>query len=283
MIQNLTIKVLVDNTASGKMLAEHGLSFYIEADDKKILFDTGQGNVIRYNLKKMKIDLSGIDSLVLSHGHYDHTGGIPEITEFLPDDLNVYAHPGCFNAKYAVSGGGYDNPESENKRYIGISQDSKTFLQQLRKPMNFINHITEIAPDIFLTGEIPRNNQFENVESRFRLEDMNHDEIVDDQAIFFRTRKGTVVLTGCCHSGMGNTLEYVADYLESEKIYGIIGGLHLKNADSQRIDYTLKMISKYKLNFIAPCHCTGMLRTAEIYRAFPNIFAECSAGTSFKF
>jgi len=275
MIKNLKITVVVDNTASRTCLAEHGLSYYVEIDGKRLFFDSGQGKIIRNNCDKLGIDPLRANALVLSHGHYDHTGGIKYLAEHFSDNVRVYIHPGVLEKKYAK--------DNDKFRYNGTTKKNKDWLKSIGKRLVFTEKPTKIFKDVWVTGEVPRIHRIEKIEKIcfLRKDTNNPDNLIDDQSMFFYTTKGIVVLLGCCHSGIGNTLDYISKLTGRKEIYAVIGGMHLKDVSQKRLDFSAKILKKYKLKLFAPCHCTGQKSAAYLYAKNPDIFHECYAGKTF--
>ena len=276
MIKNLKITVIVDNSASRYLLAEHGVSYYIECDSKRIFFDSGRGKIIKYNCNKLDIDPLRANAFVVSHGHYDHTGGIKYLAENFSDNVKVYVHPAAFEKKYTLN---------ENKfRYIGIAKKNKEWIKNKDKQRLFLTKKpTKIFKNIWVTGEVPRINEIEKVEEKYCLnKDINqHDILIDDQSMFFYSNSGIVVLLGCCHSGIGNTLDYISELTGEKEIYAVIGGMHLSNASRERLDFSAKILKKYKVKLFAPCHCTGQKSSAYLFSKNQKNFNECYTGKTF--
>ncbi len=275
MIKKLKITVVVDNSTSKNLLSEHGLSFYIEADDKKILFDTGKGKAFEENFETLKIDANKLDYLVLSHGHYDHTNGIGFVLKNASDKLKLFLHKKAFESKYSVWEDGVRN--------IGMSKGNILEINKLKNRLIFTNNYTKIDNYIFVTGEIPKEYNIDESTNYFYTDEAgeNIDYLIDDQSMFFNTEKGIVVLLGCCHSGLENTLNYIAELAKVNKIYAVIGGMHLKGSKQEDLNLVVDSFIKYDVKLLAPCHCTGQKETAFIYSKFPKVFSECFAGKGF--
>lgn len=269
---NIKIITLVENTA-GKLgvLAEHGLSFLIEANGEKILFDTGQGLVLRHNLERLKLSLRDIKTIVLSHGHYDHTGGLSTALSRM-DNPTIYAHPAAAEPKFARNTDG-------TSRSIGMSELNKDALAH----SNWIKveQPTTLAGGLRLTGPIPRCSDFEDTGGPFyRDKSCAHpDPIEDDQAAFFETKHGTVVILGCAHSGIINTLQYIQKRTNQKPIHTVIGGMHLHSASERRMKKTVEALQQLNVQSIFPCHCSGFSATAQLWNEFPSKVHACPAGT----
>jgi len=284
MIKTLKIQVICDNTASGAFLAEHGLSFFIQADDINILFDTGRGFAFKHNINEAKINLEKIDHIIFSHGHYDHTGAISYFfnSQGVKEKINngkikIFLHPNALKEKYSKTPNG--------PKYIGITDKNKRILKKYSNSIVFNSSLEKITQNIKLTGEIPTVNKKENVKTKF-YSDKNltiPDNLLDDKALFFKTSKGIIVLLGCCHSGLANTLDYISKIEKSNKIFAVIGGTHLKNADKTRLDFTIDTLKKYNVDLFAPNHCTGQRSICYIYSKLDSIIQPAPAGTIFNF
>jgi len=246
----MVIKVLTDNHAGSFTMAEHGLSFLIEHEGKRILFDTGQSDLFMKNAVKMNVSLQNIDMIVLSHGHFDHGDGLSNL-----NGGTLICHPGCFIKRYST----------RDNRYIGL-KNSRDELQKLfelkvsEKPLN-------ISERIIFLGEIPRLTDFESQVTNFRYEDGTPDFVMDDSAVAFILEEGLFVVTGCGHAGIVNTLEYARKITGIDELYGIIGGFHLKENDHQTKE-TIRYLKENRVNHVRPSHCTELPALAAFYENF---------------
>jgi len=272
------ITLLVENTAQGPgLLAEHGLAYWIERGGKRILFDTGQGGVLAGNAYKLKIPLHELDALVLSHGHYDHAGGAAEALK-TDRPVAVYAHPAAFARKFIRKSDGAS-------RGIGIPYPSEKAIREARNALIPTTRPTVVFEGLTATGPVPRLTDFEDAGGPFFLDEActRPDPLEDDQSAFFDTAEGTVVLLGCAHSGVVNTLHYIRQLTGNRRLRAVIGGMHLVGASSDRIERTLDEFHRIGVEQLAPAHCTGAPATAALWNAFPGRCQACPVGTTFEF
>jgi len=270
------LTVLVDNTPSDNGLpGEHDFSCCVECGSNCILFDTGQTSLVQRNAAELGVDLRGVDSIVLSHGYYDHTGGLRTLLDE-GVGINLFANPKAFRPKYARDKDG-------KTRFIGMP----IALSDVRKQISLVwtHHPTEITAEIYVTGPIPRTTRFEDTEGAFFTDDacQNPDLLPDDQALFWESSKGVVILLGCAHAGVINTLNYVRQLTANKPVYAIVGGMHLVNASQLRLQATLETFKEYNVKFIAPTHCTGAAAVDWFRTYLPDRFSEVRVGTVFYF
>lgn len=273
-MNRLRLVVMVENTAAGRgVLGEHGLSFLLEIGQQRLLVDTGQGMALCHNALKLDVNLAQIDTLVLSHGHYDHSGGVavlPRRTVPLP----VFVHPAAFESKFSQHADG-------SVHEVGLPTAAQTALESGDFQLRRIRELTEILTDVFVTGEIPRRTTYEDVGGAFFLNESctEADPLRDDQAVAVRTAAGVVLLLGCAHAGTVNTMNHVADFLDITRFHAVIGGMHLQNASQERLEATLQALDRYDVQLICPCHCSGLQTSLRVWQRFPDRFRHISAGT----
>ena len=267
------ITVLVENTAGGRgLLGEHGLSFWIELNGKRFLFDTGQGHVLLNNARRLGIGLDHFDAIALSHGHYDHTGGLGEVLRS-SRATTVYAHPAAFEAKYAR------NPDG-SARDVGMPGLDEEMIRDMAE-LVLVEEPVKLCRGLHLTGPVPRTTDFEDTGGAFFKDRacVEPDPLVDDQAAFIETQASTVVILGCAHAGVINTLRHVQSLTGNRPVHTVIGGMHLLHASPERMDKTVDELRRLDVQRLLPCHCTGMAAVARLWQEFPGRCAACPVGT----
>jgi len=252
MNQNIRVTILVDNRASEGLKAEHGFALWIETDGKKILLDTGQGPALVYNASQLGIDLKTTDMVVLSHGHYDHSGGLAEVLALAPG-ARVLAHAGVTRERFSVG--------PEGSRRIGMPPESLAAFEAMQpERLYFVKASLYLSDRVGLTGPIPRLTDFEDTGGPFFLDEQGKtaDPIEDDLAIWVRTPGGLVVLVGCAHAGLINTLNHIMNLERGLSLRTVLGGFHLRTASELRLTRTLTALKQASPQLVVPCHCTGL-------------------------
>jgi 7,8-dihydropterin-6-yl-methyl-4-(beta-D-ribofuranosyl)aminobenzene 5'-phosphate synthase len=234
---------------------EHGFSAFIETDKGNFLFDTGSGHSIVANSLILNKDLRSIRKIFLSHGHYDHTGGLPEVLK-LRGNIDVHAHPHVFLDRIAV----LKENGKETKRFVGIPY-KKAYLESLGANFVFNTDFREVGKGLFLTGEVPRKTSFEKPDPRLFSEingKTDPDVFLDDQSLIIESEKGFILVLGCGHSGMINILNHVIHKTGKKKFYAILGGTHLDFLTPEQLEASIQALSELQIEKIGVSHCTGM-------------------------
>lgn len=274
----MNVTVLADDTVGTRQtLAEHGWAVWIEAGGRRWLFDTGQGRVLSHNARELEIGLDTVDGVILSHGHYDHTGGLAALLQNRHLPLDLYMHPAALDGKYQGT--------AAPARYIGIPESGRQALHAEPVHLEATRRPAEVAPGIRITGGIPRLHPQEDGEHAFRCdrEACDPDPLLDDQALFLDSRKGTVVVLGCAHAGVINTLDYIQSLTGEARIHAVIGGMHLGSVSAGRLRWTLDQLRRFEIQLLAPSHCTGPRAVAALWNAFPGETHPCGTGIRFDF
>ena len=269
----IKITTLSENTATYGFLAEWGLSILIEVDGLRILMDTGLSFSAVHNAQLMGIDLSTIDRIVLSHGHADHTGGLREVLK-IKGEVEIIAHPDIWTAKYVER-------DQEGVKYCGIPY-SREELESRGAHFNLVREPVHISDNVMTTGEIPMLLEYEDVENNlFVKEDdaLRQDSLADDLAMVIDTESGLVVILGCAHRGIVNTLRRAQNLTGKELVYATIGGTHLFRASKERIEKTIADLREMGIQRIGASHCTGFRASAQLAQEFEDAFFLNNAGT----
>lgn len=245
----MKVTILTDNMAGPRFIATHGFSCYIEADIN-VLFDTGPDTTYIENAKRLNLNLKP-DYIVLSHGHWDHGNGL----EFFTDKVKLLCHPACFSRRYS----------KVKDRYVGLSLNSEDIgerfvLKESKEPVY-------LSKSVIYLGEIPRLNDFEAQQTDFVDDKGSDDFIFDDSAIVIRSGEGLIIISGCAHAGICNTIEYAKKITGINKVEAVFGGFHLKSQGEQTIR-TINYLQKSGITKVFPSHCTSLPALSKFYNSF---------------
>lgn len=272
----MKITVLVNDLADPGLTASHGLSFWIETTAGSVLFDTGQSPAFDDNVQQIAIPLEAARAIVLSHGHYDHANGLPYA---LSRNISapIYLHPDARRTRYSI--------RNRIPKSIGMSPAARVALNAAKGRRVWTKGPVEVLKGVHATGLIPRQTPFEDTGGPFFLDTDGRkpDPIVDDQALWIETATGMVVVLGCAHSGVVNTLEYICALSGCSNIQAVIGGMHLASASPCRLNETVKAFECRSVQQVIPCHCTGETATRYLRDYLPGRVQECTAGRIFEF
>ena len=246
----MKITILTDNFAGAYFFAEHGLSYLIETDNFKLLWDTGATDIFIKNAEKLNINLEDIKTVALSHGHWDHGNGLINLK-----NKTLITHPNSFIKRFRRS----------NNEYLGLNLSITEIKQKFNLKTSTKPY--EINKNIIFLGEIPRKFEFENWQTPYKDEFKNDDFIIDDTALVIIENNELNIVTGCSHSGICNITEYAKKITGINKINTIIGGFHLKKAN----EHTFKTVEYFKsqsIKQLLPAHCTQLPALAKFFDEF---------------
>jgi 7,8-dihydropterin-6-yl-methyl-4-(beta-D-ribofuranosyl)aminobenzene 5'-phosphate synthase len=279
-IRSLKITTLAENSAQSILLGQWGLSFLLELVDgkgnhRKIVFDTGLNKrALLHNMKSLKMDLSDVDCVVLSHGHLDHTSATVEIVN-KAGGIKVYAHPHTFLPRFHKDKAG-------KRRQLGVPKgEGIAEIEKAGGRVLLTSKPTEIVPGVWTTGQIERKTSFESVLPLSETEKLIilvngkeiDDQILDDQALWMQVNGiGPHVITGCAHAGLINTLMHIQKIGQLKQTHSLIGGTHLVGRSEEYLQKTITELEQFRLKLISPCHCTGFKAAAKLWNAFPTAF-----------
>lgn len=277
---NLRISCLANDSVGmdRPFWGEHGASYLIEAGEKRILFDTGTSwEILQHNLNELHMDLNGVSQVILSHGHYDHTGGLMGVLQHT-DHPVLLGDPLVFNRKISR------NPENGQEHDIGLPY-TRAQVEALAD-VRLSKEAVDVLPGIRVTGRIPRVTGYEQIPPHMLIEldgGMQPDPLLDDRSVVIDLGGSLVLLCGCCHAGIINTLMYV-DAMYHKPLKAVIGGIHLSGAKPERIERTVQELRTRfvpeKLHFN---HCTGLHATAALLNAFGDQVDPCLAGAQLEY
>ncbi len=276
----MKLTCVIENTATfaSEFYAEHGLSILIEYEHSKILFDTGHSPKVLENNTELINGLEGLRYVVLSHGHNDHTGGLSYILE--NTTATILIHEKALLPKYVI--------RNDNMKFIG-TKEIKTKSSQIDNDENtsksinnidFISKTKKIATNIYIFADIPLNNDFEKIDQSFYIKEhgtLVRDNFEDELVMVIKTEQGLVIISGCAHRGIVNTISSVVEYFNDD-VYAIIGGTHLISATRTRINETIKALQKFDPKYLIFGHCNGFEAMCIFKGEFKNKFIMLESG-----
>lgn len=256
----MKLTVLIDNNTliDQYYYGEPGASYFIEDEGVNLLLDTGYSDLLLKNARSLGLDLDSISAVAISHGHNDHTGGLPHLAEKISlKEKQIVAHPHAFR-RIVCDGEDIGSPVSA-EQLRGISN-----LTLSKEPV-------KVSPHITFLGEIPVYNVFEKrkpIGACFLDGEEQEDFLTDDSALSYNSGRGLFIITGCSHSGICNIVEHAKNVCGESRILGVIGGLHLFQ-NSVRLQETIAYFKKNEITELYPCHCVSFTVKAEIHKQIP--------------
>jgi 7,8-dihydropterin-6-yl-methyl-4-(beta-D-ribofuranosyl)aminobenzene 5'-phosphate synthase len=268
-VKKVQLTVLIEDSkgsAKPQLRNKHGLSFFIQAEigDDKVttLMDTGPSSeTLLHNADALGANLEEVDVIVLSHGHYDHTGGLHGALKRIKKRVPVIGHPTVFEPKLSMM---------PHLRLIGAPLKDSDVESVGGVPV-LASDPVKIADGITTTGEVPRVTAYETVRGFWTVHSSRfiEDRMPDDQSLVIDVEdKGLVVVAGCAHAGIINTIQYAQKITGTSRVHAVLGGFHLISADDKRIESTVNALARLDPKFVGSCHCTGKKATEKITEAF---------------
>ena len=270
----MKITVVVENTVSTKtdkpLLGQHGLSMLLEHGGKRLLFDTAQSGILTENLALLGIHPDSIDAVLLSHGHYDHTGGLKAFLQHRSKPVDVYIGRNFFVERFAVHAG---KKEAVSVPYTVVG------LETAGAQFHTVSAPLELWPGLWASGAIPRTNKHETGVTTLTNGIGLPDAFDDELAVYATGGKGLTAVTGCAHRGILNIVEYGMQVTGATKVGAIIGGTHLGPASAAQKEATIEQLLQWQPALVAANHCTGLEMMAELAaRLGAGVFKPASAG-----
>lgn len=253
------------------VVGEHGFACYVESEEGNHLFDTGQGFGIVQNALALNKDLRQIRSIMISHGHYDHTGGLPAVLK-MKGPVDVFGHPDMFDERFWS--------DENGSRFIGIPY-RRAYLESLGARFRLGREMREVAPGVSLTGEIPRATAFEKGDPNMSVrtshgETIHPDPLKDDLSMVIESDRGLILVLGCAHAGTVNIINHVLKETGQDRIYALMGGTHLGFSSDEQFEETLEAIDRCGIERVGVSHCTGLANAARLrYRLKDRFFFGC--------
>lgn len=269
------ITTLIENNPDlhHQLQNEHGLSLFIEFDGRRLLFDTGQTGALVENAKKLQIDLKTVDGIVISHGHYDHAGGIKKVCHYIKEGTPFLVGEEFFQEKYKVVTKPTELDEI-SYHYNGIDVTRKEIKASGLLLSCITDDITYLSHNILLFKNFEQVTSFESMQNKF-VRNVNGsyetDCFQDELVMGLVTKNGLIVVVGCSHVGIINIIQTIQKRVNMP-IYAVIGGTHLVDASEERIDQTIKQFKQRNIQWLAVSHCTGQRAMRKMEEAFSQRF-----------
>ena len=276
-VKSVEVIILSTMLADRAGVGEWGFSALVEADGHRILFDTGaRPETVLQNARELKIDLSGVTDVILSHHHGDHTGGLVTLRRELAE-----RNPGALKRAYVGAGIFLSRPAPDGRETNEALAVKKAF-EALGGSFVVVERPTELFPGAWLTGPVPRTHPERNWSLRRTIRDNDgrqvEDNVPEDMSLVLDTDKGLVLVSGCGHAGIINTLEYARQKVRETRVYAALGGFHLFEADAATLDWTAAKLRPMAVANFLGAHCTGIEPVYQLRQRLGLSRANCTVG-----
>jgi len=269
---SVEILILVDNAAGDETLqAEHGLSMLISGPGQRVLFDAAAtAETLLANARALGAELGGLDAAIISHGHQDHTGGLVAVVEQQPG-LDIYVHSAAFNRRWS------DHP-GRPLRDVSCPHSIER-LYQAGAAVHSVTHPERLADWLVVSGPIGGPKHGRDIFVVRKAGEMVVDGFEDEMFLLARGQHGWVVVTGCCHRGLKNTLRTARFLARAEPLVALVGGLHLSHANPTELAEVVELLGEYGVVDVYPCHCTGARAMEFLHDSLPGHVHPLAAGS----
>jgi 7,8-dihydropterin-6-yl-methyl-4-(beta-D-ribofuranosyl)aminobenzene 5'-phosphate synthase len=284
----LKLSIVCDNTAgsSCSLLGEHGLAIWVHGREQ-FLFDTGQGLALRHNLEVLQLPVHDLTRVVLSHGHYDHGGGLRDLlalrTAAGAKKTEICLQPGAFTKRYSVR---QQADGSTSRISIGLPFSRREY-EAAGAVFRETSGYEQLTAGVWAFSDIPRPPDWRCFDTRLMVDGPDGtlipDPFPDDLSLLLETDSGPVILLGCAHAGMVEILEFISAQTGLNEFYAVIGGTHLGKGSRSDRHRALRCLEKFKVKQICPCHCTGFPAACSLAGYFGERFIAGCAGTVLAF
>ncbi|MDJ0721731.1 MAG: MBL fold metallo-hydrolase [Desulfobacterales bacterium] len=272
-----TIRILCDNNIEGvDFLGEHGFAAHVAHSAVDLLFDTGQGHTLPHNLEASDACLAEVGAVVLSHGHYDHTGGLAWVLE-QTGPVAVHAHPAVFD-RHLVR-------DADAARFVGCPW-TREELEAAGARFVFHDRTVEIAPGLWFISGYSRRRGQTPADGRLVLEKADElvpDPMADDASLLLDTASGPVLLLGCAHGGVLNILDHVRAHLGIRRLHAVLGGTHLMFFTPEQVRAVIAALEAFDVALVGVSHCTGDAPAMQLAHHFGGRYRRAAAGSRFRF
>jgi 7,8-dihydropterin-6-yl-methyl-4-(beta-D-ribofuranosyl)aminobenzene 5'-phosphate synthase len=270
----IRLTVLCDNAVGPQLglLGEHGFACFVETPAGNYLFDTGQGLALLNNCRILGKELATVRAVVLSHGHFDHTGALPDALH-QTGPVDVFAHPDLFSARFPSS--------STHRKFIGLPF-RREHLEALGARFRLLREWTEVGPGVSVTGEIPRPSASSGDAGLITVSAAGEevpDTLADDLSLVIDTPRGLVLLLGCAHAGLVNIVQQVREKTGREKIFAVLGGTHLGFSGDEEFEAAVRILEEVGAQKVGASHCTGAAAAARLHARLQDRFFFAQTGT----